>query len=781
MFPRRQTLYWILIGFLMFGFCGASAIMLAELRRDRWAIANAGAQNLLTVLSQDIENRIKAFDSVLQSAAAHLEQPALRELSPQLQQSLLFDRVLKEPYLTSLLVLDASGNVVRDAGAFPARQDNFADRSYFRAHVEGDVKGLYISPPFQRRLTGSDDVIALSRRLSAADGSFAGVVVGTLKLSYFRDLFQSTNLNTNDAINLFTQDGILLMRNPYLQDQIGRDLSGTDNMRRFQASSSGSFSGTAAIDGVTRLYNFQHVGSLPLILNVALSHREIFSAWRSQAIMIGTILALLCALAFALALKVRQELARRARAEAKTRESEAQYRMLADHATDLIIRLDRDLMRRYVSPASRDMLGTDPNELVDRKASEIIHPDDWPRVQQIAGEARASRQPVEAVYRLRHKKGHYVWVEGRYRFVVEDEGFIVVLRDISKRKAAEEKLEAAHAELARRADTDGLTGLSNRRRFDEELASQTERATLTDAPLSLLLIDVDRFKLFNDTYGHQAGDECLRRVARAIQSSARPTDICARYGGEEIAVILPGADGAAAHQVGEGARAAVAALQIPHVGSDIGHVTISVGCASRAPAADQEGADLVREADRLLYEAKRTGRNKVLSSTSPEMLSRRATVADEDNRLKAVDAFLRQAEHGKRADLDLIARSAAQLMGAPIGFISLVGKDELTLVGRHGIDIEKLQREITFCSHTITGKEPLVVNDTLADPRFKENPLVQGPDGLRFYAGAPLVDPDTGETIGAVCVADLQPRDATTDAERKILRDLSQVAAAKVD
>jgi hypothetical protein len=249
MLLTKQTRYWFFIGILMLGFCGASALMLAELRRDRWAIASANAQNLLSVLSQDIESRIGAFDSVLESTVARLEQPAFRDLPPQLQQSLLFDRVLQEPYLTSLLVLDAAGDVVRDAGALPARGDNFSDRAYFKVHAQGGAKGLFISQPFQRRLTGSDDVIALSRRLAAADGSFAGVVVGTLKLSYFRDLFEKTSLNTSDAINLFSQSGILLMRSPYLQDQIGRDLSGTDNVRRFQASASGSFSGTAAIDG----------------------------------------------------------------------------------------------------------------------------------------------------------------------------------------------------------------------------------------------------------------------------------------------------------------------------------------------------------------------------------------------------------------------------------------------------------------------------------------------------------------------------------------------------
>lgn len=782
MVPRRQTQYWIFIGLLMFGFCGASAAMLAELRRDSWTIASTGAQNLLTVLSQDIESRLEAYDGVLQSSVSKIEQPDFASLRPQLQQSLLFGRVLNEPYFTSLLVLDGAGNVIRDASAFPPRADNFSDRAYFQVHAKAkaEVNELYISAPIHMRLPRDDQVIALSRRINAADGSFAGIIVGTLKLTYFQELFESTSLHSNDAINLFSQDGILLMRSPYLPDQIGRDLSGSDNVRRFQSSSSGAFSGTAAIDGVTRLYNFKRVGSLPLILNVALSQDEIFSGWRTQAITIGTILALLCALAVTLAFMVRREFQRRARAEARTRESEAQYRLLADHATDVIIRLDRDLIRRYVSPASRDMLGTEPSQLVDHPASGIIHPDDWPQVQNVADEARASGAPVEVIYRLKHEQGHYVWVEGRYRYVAEDEGFIVVLRDISRRKTAEAKLEVAHADLARRADTDGLTGLANRRRFDEGLAAECEKAARENNSLSLLLIDVDRFKLFNDNYGHQAGDECLRRVAQTIVASARPSDLCARYGGEEIAVILPGADGTAAQRIGERIRAAVEELEIPHLKSKVGCVTISIGCASLVPPAIQKGAELVREADRLLYEAKRMGRNQVLSSTSPEVLAKAPVIADEKNRLAAVETLLQKTTGKTGAELDLIARGAAQLMGTSMGFISLVGQDELTLVGRHGIDIERVPRGISFCSHTIIGKDTLVVNDTLDDLRFHDNPLVQGPNGLRFYAGAPLFDPQTGQTVGAVCVADLNPRAATSDAERKMLLDLSEVAASQL-
>ncbi|MFC3220020.1 diguanylate cyclase domain-containing protein [Tianweitania populi] len=773
----RHLRYWLFIATLLLGFCGASALMLTELRRDSWTIANTGARNLLTVLSQDIESNIGSYDRVLLSVVTKLEDPAFLSLEPRLQQSFVFGATLIKPYFTSLLVLDKDGNVIRDAGGVPPRVDNFSDRSYFQAHANDKSVGLFISTPFQRRLTGNDEVLGLSRRINAPDGTFAGVVVGTLRLQYFRDLFEQAELKSHDSINLFSQTGTLLMRSPYLEDQIGRDLSATPNVRRFIASSSGSFSGVAAVDGVTRVYNFVRIGNLPLIVNIALSHDDIFEAWRTQALWIGSVLTLLCAMTMMLAFVVRREFVKRALAEAVTRQSEAQYRLLAENATDLIIRLDGDLVRRYVSPASHAMLGLDPSEMVGHRTRGIIHPDDWPTVEQMVAEARVTGKPAEAIYRLQHKSGAYVWVEGRYSFVADDEGFIVVLRDISTRKSAELKLAAAHAELAKRANTDGLTGLANRRRFDEAFEAEHAKAVDQSKSLSLLLIDVDRFKLFNDTYGHQAGDECLRRVAKAIEACIRPSDLCARYGGEEIVVLLPGSDDAAAYRVGERIRMAVESLDIPHMenASAGKRVTISIGCATQEPGSDEPALALIAQADRRLYEAKRTGRNRVLSAFSMPTASEPPKLENEPVRLEAVETFLSSAQEKGSSSLDLIARSAAELLDAPIGFVSLVGKDELTLIGRHGLGISTVPRDIAYCSHTIAGSEPMVVYDALSDTRFKENPLAQGDEGLRFYAGAPLVDPETGETVGAVCVSDYKPRDNVTASERDILKDLSKL------
>ena len=160
---------------------------------------------------------------------------------------------------------------------------------------------------------------------------------------------------------------------------------------------------------------------------------------------------------------------------------------------------------------------------------------------------------------------------------------------------------------------DGLTGIANRRSFDGALARAWDRARRTGTALGVLMIDVDHFKRFNDTHGHQAGDEILRRVAQAVQGAVlRPDDVAARYGGEEFAIVLPLAEGEAARVVGERVRHNVRALAIPYPEAVNGIVTVSVGVASARPNRGVNEGTIVAAADQALYQAKHEGRDKVV-------------------------------------------------------------------------------------------------------------------------------------------------------------------------
>lgn len=180
------------------------------------------------------------------------------------------------------------------------------------------------------------------------------------------------------------------------------------------------------------------------------------------------------------------------------------------------------------------------------------------------------------------------------------------LRELQK------ELEIKNAELERLSSQDGLTGIANRRTFDGFIAKEWARAARDSKPLSLILIDIDHFKKYNDGYGHQGGDDCLRRVAHALAATVkRPTDLVARYGGEEFAVVMPDTDAAGAAKIAASLRENVDTMNLPHTHSDTSdHVTISLGVATMTPEGDKKPEELIAKSDEALYQAKKAGRNR---------------------------------------------------------------------------------------------------------------------------------------------------------------------------
>jgi diguanylate cyclase (GGDEF)-like protein/PAS domain S-box-containing protein len=311
---------------------------------------------------------------------------------------------------------------------------------------------------------------------------------------------------------------------------------------------------------------------------------------------------------------------KRVAAEEALKASEARYRLLADNSSDVVMALDRNLVRTYVSPASLEMFGYPPEELVGSRTGEAAHPDDAGRFRENLQSLLDGRVDKHiGLSRRRHRDGRWIWTETCYRAVRDPttgavSGIVASVRDISARKAIEDQLAEANARLAILSAQDGLTGLANRRIFDEAFAREYRRAMRDQCCLALIMIDVDRFKAFNDLYGHPAGDECLRRVAEAIAGSIRrPGDVAARYGGEEFAIVLPDTDEAGALVIATRMRHAVLEMAIPHSGSESGVVTICGGVAAARPHQSEDAAGLLlREADRALYLAKNGGRNAVM-------------------------------------------------------------------------------------------------------------------------------------------------------------------------
>ncbi|MCC2981423.1 diguanylate cyclase [Sphingomonas sp. IC4-52] len=302
---------------------------------------------------------------------------------------------------------------------------------------------------------------------------------------------------------------------------------------------------------------------------------------------------------------------------AKRPDEDMIFRSIVEQSGDVICHVS-DGRFTYVSPSAKAVFGWSPDAMIGSTGFELIYEPDLP----ILEEVLARRVSGEEVGPVRHQlrvvcgDGSLKWSETSARSERAANGkilhTILVIRDVSDRKRLEEELEAL-------AHKDGLTGLANRRSFDRMLERSWQQTLRVGSEMALILIDIDHFKRFNDSYGHQAGDDCLRAVAAAVGRFARrPGDLACRYGGEEFALVLSETGPFAALELAEEVRSAVATLNVPHEGNSTrGRVTVSVGVATaiaRAGGSFRMPESLVQAADHALYKAKAGGRNRVEQS-----------------------------------------------------------------------------------------------------------------------------------------------------------------------
>ncbi|AOK13315.1 MULTISPECIES: sensor domain-containing diguanylate cyclase [Burkholderia] len=477
----------LLIGLLLLLLC---AIVLYEGRIDARDRARTTQQNIALMASWDIERNIEIYSLSLQAVVDGANDPAVANLPMPLRRQVLFDRATTAKYLGGIYVLDANGDIAVDGKTDIPRKFNFANEAYFAVHRDHPDVGLYVSDPYHSRLRDGSLSIALSRRITRPDGSFGGVAVMSIRLEYFQNLFARLALGDRGSVALIKTNGRMVARQPYDPSIVGRDISHASTFRHFMTASEGSFTDTATIDGVRRLYVFRHLENLPLILMVARSEADTYAAWYDRAIPIGSAMV-------ALAI-----------------------------------------------------------------------------------------------------------------------GFIglSLLLDVQLRKR-----QRAEAELQALARTDGLTGLDNRRMLDVTLAREWRRAARSQHALSLLFVDVDHFKRYNDTQGHQAGDDALAAVGRCIAGCLRrPADYAARYGGEEFVVVLPDVDTDGAVAIAETIRTGILDLGIRHDAGMCGRVTASIGVTTCYPERGDTIQAALKLADDALYRAKASGRNQVVVHTAAD-------------------------------------------------------------------------------------------------------------------------------------------------------------------
>ncbi len=319
-------------------------------------------------------------------------------------------------------------------------------------------------------------------------------------------------------------------------------------------------------------------------------------------------------------LRERQRLiADRQQVEAALRRGEAQYQAILTAIPDLMFRVSREgIYLGYVKTNALIDLLPQNYDPIGRHLSEYLPPEVVERQMRVIQRALNSQQ-LQIYEQHNVIQGHIQHEEVRVIPCGPDE-VLFIIRDISDRKQAELDRRQAEMDLRRANEqlealsrTDPLTQLANRRHFDLYLQQVWQQAGRDRQPLSLILFDVDYFKSFNDTYGHQAGDACLAQIAQAAQQSQRSQDLVARYGGEEFAVILPQTNETGARTVASQLCRRIDQLAIPHAGSQVSdRITISLGLSTLVPIPPFQLQDLILQADAALYEAKRQGRDRYI-------------------------------------------------------------------------------------------------------------------------------------------------------------------------
>ena len=298
------------------------------------------------------------------------------------------------------------------------------------------------------------------------------------------------------------------------------------------------------------------------------------------------------------------------------------YRTLLESTRAIPWRIDWSTMQfTYIGPQIEALLGWTPQSWISvNDWAERIHDEDRQKTVEFC--VAQSQQGVdhEADYRALTRDGDWVWIRDVVHVVRRPDGSVEALVgfmfDITERKQAEDKILQLQRELETLSYRDSLTGVANRRMFDTLYPVEWAKARALGEPLSLVVIDIDYFKQYNDHYGHMQGDDCLQRVAQALdQGASRARDLCARLGGEEFVLLLPATGEEAALGVAERCRRLLAREEIPHMRSGAGRtVTVSMGVGTILPGAHDDPAVFLDRVDRRLYQAKSAGRDRVCAA-----------------------------------------------------------------------------------------------------------------------------------------------------------------------
>ncbi|HEX5801642.1 MAG TPA: diguanylate cyclase [Azospira sp.] len=604
-----------------------AAFIAFSLHQERAAIEVRERERLVTQGRVIHDNFVRQLDGVNRALVSVRDDlPAWRQRPDGLRQASQRLRAFSDalPGVRTMTVLDADGLVI--ASSRPELLGNrFPNRPYFQMVQRApDLDTFYVSPPFKTSLGAWG--INVVRMLPGARGEFAGIASATLDPEAFTILLESVRYADDMRVGLNHGDGEVFLTAPAREDLYGKNLARPGSFYSQHIASGREenvFSGIMYSTQEKRIAALRTIRpadlkmNKPLMIAISRDIDAIFSNWRDKAKWSALLFGLL-ALSSSMGLALFQYRRRLADEEANQaaialREKTAEVDRFFAVSLDLLAIASLDGRFIRLNPAWERTLGYSLAELEGVRFLDLVHPDDKEATLAAVENLASGETVVNFINRYRSKQGEYRYIEWHSVAVPGTELIYGAARDITERHQTQETLRALNAKLQAQAYVDGLTGVANRRRFDEDFFAECRRCRREKVPLAVLMIDIDHFKRFNDHYGHQAGDEALKAVATALhENMGRPSDLIARYGGEEFVCLLPDCNLDGAHAIAEKLRLAVTGLGIPHELSSVSEtVSISLGVAAHIPAGDEDADKLLAAADKALYLAKRSGRNQV--------------------------------------------------------------------------------------------------------------------------------------------------------------------------
>jgi len=619
---RFNGLFYIASTALLIALAIAFQVKSLQLSHEQYSErARLNAQNLGATLAASIEGSFRNIDITLSAVTDHVRtEKSLKDIDKRVFNATLLELRNRVPSLSSLRVTNAAGEVV--FGLEDATKIQSSDREYFQQLKVNPNTGMIISKPVVGRGIRKWMLIC-ARRFNLSNGEFGGVVFAAVELEGMAERLsgKEIKLGGQDVFILFDNDLSIITRYVHGKQDIqavGKNLPSPDLMKfKMVTEKSRFYVSNSTIDNINRIYYLQKISGQPLGLAIGLSADDAFSGWEreSKNAQITTGIFSLVVLVGACLMYNAQM--RRLKAVAKLEAAMNFNQKVIDSSAIGIQVCRRDGQCVLVNPALAQMVGGSEQELLQQNFRNLPS---WKRcgALDVANKSLLSGATQHLQSEVTTSFGKTIWVQ--WLFIPFDnqgeQELLVMIRDITDIQHTRKALEESNCRLMQLSKIDGLTGIANRREYDDIGEREWQRALRTQESLAVAMIDIDYFKAYNDHYGHQAGDQCLRAVAQTLAAGLRGGgDFVARYGGEEFIVILSGHDATSAYQVIDRLRRDVEALALIHKGSTCAlTVTFSAGIAAAVPQYGSTLSACVALADRNLYEAKRKGRNQIYST-----------------------------------------------------------------------------------------------------------------------------------------------------------------------